>query len=112
MKSYMNVYIDAVDDEDETPLMWAAEIGNSEAAIILLENGANIHHTNKKGMTALHCAAVNGNFDIVQLLLNRRADKTARNNDSKTPLDVAEETMRERNENIEAFKKIINLLKL
>jgi len=39
-----------------------------------LDNGANINHQNNKGETALMLAAWQGHKDVVQLLLDRRAN--------------------------------------
>jgi len=39
-----------------------------------LENGANIDHQNNDGETALILAAYQGHKDVVQLLLDRRAN--------------------------------------
>ena len=41
---------------------------------ILLQHGANIHHTNEMGQTPLHLAVKNGNLDYALFLLDNGAD--------------------------------------
>lgn len=56
------------------PLSWAAMHGNSQAAKLLLEAGAEIDGVNTDGSTALHGAAFTGHPEIVRLLLEWKAD--------------------------------------
>jgi hypothetical protein len=56
-----------------TPLIWAAELGESEMVKILLASGARGDATNDEGLTALNFAAnaevaVTGFFDVVLLV--------------------------------------------
>ena len=53
------------------------------------EPGVDPNQTNDTGRTALHKAAFNGHFKIVQLLLNHGADPRHMDNEALTPLDVA-----------------------
>jgi ankyrin repeat protein len=61
-----------------TPLHWAAERGNAEAATLLLGKGARIGAVTRNGRyTPLHVAARGGHAAIVAALLAAGADATA-----------------------------------
>jgi ankyrin repeat protein len=47
--------------------------------LLLLDNGADIEGQDNGGRTALHLAAMNGNDEIVKLLLEKGADPTVLN---------------------------------
>ena len=49
--------IEARNEEDDTPLMWAAEHGQTDVVRALLERGADVEARNKYGSTALVLAA-------------------------------------------------------
>ena len=70
------------------PLTWAALMGQTQAAELLLQHGADINGRNKDGNTALHLAAFFGRADVAKLLLENGANPQARNNDGETPVDV------------------------
>lgn len=72
------------------PLGWAALNGQTAAAKLLLEKGANIHNRHRDGSTALHGAAFLGRIDTVKLLLEKGADSSIRKPDGVTPLDAAQ----------------------
>ena len=64
-----------------TPLIWAAACNRLDTAEWLIDHGANINKratfgglTHGQGVTALHMAAQNGHFPIVQSLIARGAD--------------------------------------
>ncbi len=69
-----------------TPLIIAALYGQTEAAKLLIEEGANINARNDVGGTALHNAAFFCHNRIVKLLLSKGADVNAKNNRGETPL--------------------------
>ena len=70
-----------------TPLMVAALFGQTEAAKLLIQKGANVNIKNNDGSTALHLAAAFGLIETVELLLAKGADVDARKDDGKTALD-------------------------
>jgi len=73
-----------------TPLIAATESEHVEAVKFLLQNGANVNGTPEARQdTALHAAAVNGNVELIKLLLQNKADKSLKNAEGKTPLEVA-----------------------
>ena len=73
---------------DMPPLTWAAMMGQTEAAELLLQNGANINGKNKDENTALHLAVLLGRAEITGLLLKNGADTSARNDDGATAVDI------------------------
>jgi ankyrin repeat protein len=56
---------------------------------LLLENDAPADVRQEGGWTPLHEAAQIGDLEMVRDLLQHRADPQARNNDGKTPADMA-----------------------
>lgn len=66
-----------------TPLIWAAACNRTEAATWLLDQGANVNQkgtfgglTHGQGLTALHIAAQYGHMPMVELLVERGADRS------------------------------------
>ena len=79
-----------------TALMWAAGhdegVGAAASARVielLLAHGAVIDDADDRGNTALMIAAELGHADVVDVLLARGADRTKRNRQAKTALDLA-----------------------
>lgn len=84
----------------QTPVMWAAILGNKDIATKLLDAGADANAQNKEGATALILAST-VDKDIVKALLQHGADVNITNKMNMTPLMFA------------AFagnKEIVNLL--
>ena len=71
-----------------TPLHWAAEADQLEAATFLLSKGAKTTSRTDGGWTALHSAAAKGSTNVIALLLKRRVPINAISQ-SGTPLDLA-----------------------
>ncbi|KAJ5280836.1 Mg2+ transporter protein CorA-like/Zinc transport protein ZntB [Penicillium angulare] len=75
-----------------TPILIAADGGNSDVFQYLLGKGADITVIVSYGHTILHLAAGGGNLDIVQTLLRTRSDfLEVRNEFEETPLFLAAE---------------------
>ena len=70
------------------PLTWAALMGQTAAAELLLEHGADIKGRNRDDNTALHLAVFLGRAETVELLLKNGADVNAKNDDGATPVDM------------------------
>ena len=73
-----------------TPLLRACKLGYVQMARILVENGAIINHTDNIGNTCLHFAAMGGDIEMVQLLLECCAKTFVRNEKGCLPtIDLA-----------------------
>ena len=75
----------------DRPIHRAAYGNQPDAAVFLLENGADIDAKNERGWTALHWAALCGNTRVLKTLLAAGADPNARDQDDATPLHMAAE---------------------
>ena len=60
----------------QSPLHYAAMIGNSKISEFLLQNGADINAVDKENNTPLHEASRKGRLNVVQVLLAHGADAT------------------------------------
>ena len=70
-----------------TALIAAATFGQTEAALLLIENGADLEVQNNEGSTALMTAAFLCHTEIVKALLEKGADRGVKNNAGATALD-------------------------
>lgn len=57
----------------------------------MVQNGNCVDVTNKEGCTPLHTAVFNRQTECIKLLLKSGAKLTGRNNEGKTPADIAKE---------------------
>lgn len=85
--SAMNV--DVADEQEMSPLHYAALGGNTEAVEFLLEAGADANNLNSALNTPLHLAAATGNPSTVRLLIDHGADVNCRNLKDRDPLFMA-----------------------
>jgi ankyrin repeat protein len=69
-----------------TPLMEAADTGDTEAVAYLVRHSASINQSDDEGRTPLSLAAYRHYSDIVDFLLDNGADKEARDKSGRTPL--------------------------
>jgi len=77
-------------DGGNTAIQEAALQGNLAIAKLLIEKGANVNSTNKWNETPLFiCGLSKGSAEIAQLLLDAGADKTFKDVDGKTVVDMA-----------------------
>jgi ankyrin repeat protein len=58
---------------ENSPLMVAAYNRHLEVVKLLLSSGADIHHKDKSGETAWHCAAFKGDLEVVKELVKNGA---------------------------------------
>lgn len=73
----------------ETALTAAAGRGKLAVCELLLEHGAAVSRTNRRGVPPLFCAARQGHWQIVQLLLEHGCDVNLSDKQGRTPLMVA-----------------------
>ena len=93
-----------------TPLSWACITGELGAAKLLLENGAKVDERNKDQGNSLHAAAFFGHLEVVDLLINKKADLNLRNGSGETPFSVASAEWNGQQEGIVRF--LIGFLKI
>uniref|UniRef100_A0A096M1E1 Ankyrin 2 n=1 Tax=Poecilia formosa TaxID=48698 RepID=A0A096M1E1_POEFO len=67
----------------------AAKEGHKDLVEELLQRGASVDSSTKKGNTALHIASLAGQKEVVRLLVNRGADVNAQSQNGFTPLYMA-----------------------
>jgi Ankyrin repeats (many copies) len=72
-----------------TPLVAALARGHLRTAKFLFDNGAHPNFRGRSEMTPLLSAAYNGDFEMVQVLLNYKADVNSRHNGGWTSLHLA-----------------------
>ncbi|GMT07884.1 hypothetical protein PENTCL1PPCAC_30058, partial [Pristionchus entomophagus] len=83
--------VDQENEKGHTALHIAMEQHGTEAASILLANGASPDATDFSEVTPAHIACAAGNIDTFDLLLYYKADVCAVNKAGRTPLDSASE---------------------
>lgn len=84
------------DDIGLTPLHRAARSNAVDAALVLLESGADVMgRAGKSGDTPLHTAARMNAVDVAKLLIDWGADVNGRNKNGDTPLHAAVKGERE-----------------
>ena len=72
-------------EKDGTTALHSA--ANGAGALLLLQRGADVFSTDANGLTALHWAALRKKPDVVQVLIEHRADASAKDNGGGTPGD-------------------------
>lgn len=81
--------LNATDDKNHTPLIYALIHNKSKIAQCLLDNGADIHAQDNDRMTALRYAAFHGHYDLVKTLVEKGADINKKDIFGETPLIIA-----------------------
>ena len=78
--------LDAISDEGDTALMFAATIGEVHNVKLLLRKGADANLVNMScGQSALHIAAANGHREIASLLVCHGCELSAKDLNDLTP---------------------------
>ncbi len=95
--------VNAPEADGTTPLLWAANLNDSEIALRLLKAGAHPNVRNQLGSTPLSEAALNSNTEMIQALLEAGADANATGPDGQTPLMLIARTA-----NVEAAKLLLD----
>ena len=71
------------------PLHIAAMNNALRVAVVLIENGADVHAKSENGWSPLHLAALTNALEVTVELINRGADIHAKANDGQVPLHTA-----------------------
>lgn len=88
-ESVVKIIRDAMESK-QFPLHEACRKGDLLTVRQLIEDGSKVSEkTNKKLATPLHCACETGRIEVVEYLISRKADSTARDADGNTPLAAA-----------------------
>jgi len=82
--------INDVNFQNENVLIIATRSGCIESIKSLLANNIDINHQDNLGNTALHYAVMLNQPYIVALLCSKNADKTIKNNEGKTAIDLVQ----------------------
>lgn len=84
-----NASLNAMGNDDKTPLFEASENGHLEIVKLLLRHKADIDHRCLGGKTPLFVACMNGHKNVAEYLIKQQADKCIRDADNILPYDVA-----------------------
>jgi ankyrin repeat protein len=79
-------FVDTVATTNDTPLIWASEMGSTACVKKLLDAGADPNQFEYDGWSGLHWAARNGHLEIIKLLLEYGARLDQRDSNGDTPL--------------------------
>ena len=78
--------------DGSTALHWIVRADDLETADVLIRNGANVSAANRRGITPLDLACVNGSAAMIRKLLDAGANPNAAHPDGQTPLMTAART--------------------
>jgi ankyrin repeat protein len=87
----MNIELNQQTKENATPLHYAAHHKQLEIARKIIEGGGNLNIVDKHGNNPLWYAVffAKGNYEMVQLFMNHKADPLNKNNAGRSALDFA-----------------------
>jgi ankyrin repeat protein len=77
------------DNNGNTPLMWAASVGNEQLVELLIDQGASVNLQNFVGETALYIAAARGFEKICALLIENGSNTRFSTLEGSSPLHIA-----------------------
>ncbi|RYZ75467.1 MAG: ankyrin repeat domain-containing protein [Proteobacteria bacterium] len=77
------------DDAPEQPLHYAIWQNQTEIALFLIEQGADVNAGGELGRTPLHYAAIHGRVDLAKILLEKGANPNSKDQGNLTPLFFA-----------------------
>ncbi|XP_032431965.1 receptor-interacting serine/threonine-protein kinase 4 [Xiphophorus hellerii] len=81
--------VNAKDEDQYTPLHWAAQNGDEAMTRLLLDRGATINETDGQGRTPAHVACQHGQENVIRVLLSRNADVQVKGKNNWTALHFA-----------------------
>jgi uncharacterized protein len=84
--------VNAAAADGTTPLIWAANLNDTDLVTRLLKAGANPKVSNRLGSTPLLEAVINSNTEMIKALLDADADPNVAGSDGQTPLMIVSKT--------------------
>ncbi|KAJ5640755.1 hypothetical protein N7528_000380 [Penicillium herquei] len=93
-----SIFLHGRNYQGDTSLILASREKTSAMVSLLLEFGAEVNATNKKGRTALMEACLWGRLESVKILLSKGADRSLRDNRNRRALDLTEPTRKNQEE--------------
>ncbi len=78
-----------MDNRKATPLHAACAWGQKAVADLLISYGADINTIDNEGKSPLFFAVINEYYDLIQLLLEKSAAITIKDQEGETVLDIA-----------------------
>jgi hypothetical protein len=105
--------INELDSSGTTALIHAINHNQKEAAVALLNAGADINRCDDVlKNTPLHHAILVGNVFLVRLLVENRADVSLRNNDGKSSFDIVQNSHNEEIKRlVKSYSKVTEVVK-
>jgi uncharacterized protein len=100
-QDFVELSVNSVGREMESPLHMACTRGAYDDVCVLLAAGADVNAKTDIGSTPLHRAVYSEQIEIVRILLAHGADSKAADNYSETPLSKAQKS------NLEAIAAIL-----
>jgi ankyrin repeat protein len=73
----------------ESPFLNACKSGNHDCVKLFIDKGIYVYQVDSENNTALSLVSLSGDYKSVELLINKRLDVNAVNNNDKTPLILA-----------------------
>lgn len=98
--------VNLANDDNDTALIMASELGSKQIAKALLDNGANVDHVGRSGKTALIIAFENRKEDVVWMLLKLAKHDLNLGNTKNIVHAVLEKAIQ--NSNFTLFSEIIS----
>ncbi|CAJ1360115.1 unnamed protein product, partial [Effrenium voratum] len=81
--------LDAQDEDQNSPLQLAIQLGDTRVARLLLASRADVESCNRYGRSAAHVAAAAGSVRAVRMLMDYRADLNKKDSQDQVPLQLA-----------------------
>jgi ankyrin repeat protein len=81
--------VNIMDNNNCTPIFYAATLNQPEVCEALINYGANLHVQDSKGRTVYHCAAARGQLNCLKIICQKNADIWLKNRRGDTPIHEA-----------------------